>query len=499
MPTPATIAAQYAAETHPAAELSSVTSPGGHTELSATYDTVNDRVATLADAHGGTWAYTGPVSGSSSSAYGDAVLGSSPEDFWPLSDTAGPLAHDLVGGAATAANPRPAATYSNVTLGAAGPTGFPDGTSATFAGSGSQVTIPGGYFAGAGTAESAELWFKTTAAGGTLLSSGTGTGGEPLGAWLASGCLTASIGSAQFGGSSGFGACLGVTSTVNDGDWHQLVLAVGPVQTSTGLQGGTQSQTATVYLDGASAGTASLSLSGTPSSTGYTVSLGAGSHGSFTGSLADVSLYTRDLTSSEVSGHYHALADIVTAPSGNPFLGGGSSPAITLPTLNTQTITVTNPAGQHAKYVYAAGDLTRTVDVLGGAIYYGYDSASRATTITDPDGDTTYTTHDAHNNVTSTTTCAAVGTCQTAYTAYYENLSTPLDPRNDKPTDSRDARSSSPSDPAYEHRHGLHPHGHDRVGHQAADRGLPRGLQDELRLYRRDGSQPSAAGPSRPG
>ncbi len=59
-------------------------------------------------------------------------------------------------------------------------------------------------------------------------------------------------------------------------------------------------------------------------------------------------------------------------------------------------------------------------------------------------------TYDAHNNVTSTTTCAAVNNCQTSYASYYENLSNPLDPRNDKPTDSRDARSSSPTDPAYD-------------------------------------------------
>jgi RHS repeat-associated protein len=446
MPSPATVAAQYAAETHPAAELSSITSPGGRTELSATYDTVNDRVATLADAHGGTWAYTSPVSGSSSSAYGDALLGSSPEDFWPLSDTAGPLAHDMVGGAATAANPRPAATYANVTLGAAGPTGFPDGTAATFSGSGSQVSVPGGYFAGTST-ESAELWFKTTSAGGTLLSSGTGTGGEPLSAWLANGCLTAAVGSTQLSGGI-FGICTG-TNTVDDGNWHQLILTVGPVQTSTGFIGSTQSQTATLYVDGASAATASLTLPGTTSPAGYTAYLGTGSHGSFTGSLADVSLYTRQLTSSEVKSHYDALVVTVTPPSSITFLGGSSTP-ITLPTLNAQTITVTNPAGQHATYVYAAGDLLRTVDVLGGVTSYGYDSASRATTITDPDGDTTYTTHDAHNNVTSTTTCAAVNNCQTAYTSYYENLATPLDPRNDKPTDSRDARSSSPSDPAYD-------------------------------------------------
>ena len=148
LPSVGTVAAQYAAETHSAAELTTVTSPGGRTELSATYDTVNDRVATLTDANGGHLdlrrrrcrARRRPPTTA-------RCMGSSPEDFWPLNDTAGPLARDVVGSAATAAIPRPPATYSNVTLGAAGPTGFADGTAASFNGTNSQVSIPGGYFA----------------------------------------------------------------------------------------------------------------------------------------------------------------------------------------------------------------------------------------------------------------------------------------------------------------------------------------------------------------
>ena len=57
--------------------------------MAATYDTVNDRVASLTDAHGGTWDYSSPVNQSSSAGYDDAVLASAPEDFWPLNDTAG--------------------------------------------------------------------------------------------------------------------------------------------------------------------------------------------------------------------------------------------------------------------------------------------------------------------------------------------------------------------------------------------------------------------------
>ena len=444
LPSVGTVAAQYAAETHQAAELSSVTSPGGRTELSATYDTVNDRVATLTDAHGGTWAYGSPVPGSSSAAYGDAVLGSSPEDFWPLSDSSGPLAHDMVGGSATAASARPAATYANVTLGAAGPTGFPDGTAASFSGSGSQISVPGGYFAGNG-AESVELWFQTTTAGGTLLSTNTGTGGNPPTLWIDSGgCLNGSIGSTQLG--TFLGGCAPL-QRVNDGKWHQVILSLSPITTSNGLGSGTESQAAYLYLDGVQLYTAPITIPATLSSTGYVAYVGNGADGDFTGSIADVSIYTRELTSSEVSGHYTALHNQVSVSTTS---GHGQTTTIATPTLNTQTIAITDPVNKNADYTYATGNLVRTVDVLGGVTYYGYDSANRASTITNPDGDTTYTTHDAHNNVTSTTTCAAVNNCQTAYTSYYENLATPLDPRNDRPTDSRDARSSSPSDPAFD-------------------------------------------------
>ena len=325
-----------------------------------------------------------------------------------------------------------------MTLGAAGPTGFPDGTAASFNGTSSQVSIPGGYFAGNG-AESAELWFKTTGHG-TLLSSGSGSNGEPMSLWVPSGqsCLEGKIGSTTLNPPL-FGIC---TGTVNDGKWHQAALTLTPGATSSGHF----TQTATLYVDGAVLTTAQITAQATVSPAGYVATIGNGSTGAFNGSIADVSLYTGQLTPEQVTGDYDALTFQVGATTtGTPF-----PTQVTLPTLNTQTITVTDPLGKNAVYTYANGALIRSASVLGGVTSYGYDAATRAATITDPDGDTSYMTYDAHNNVTSTTTCAAVGNCQTSYASYYENLSSPLDPRNDKPTDSRDARSSSSSDPAYD-------------------------------------------------
>jgi RHS repeat-associated protein len=445
VPSVGTVAAQYAAETHQAAQLTTITSPGGRTEMSATYNTASDRVATLTDADGGNWGYGGPVPVSSAGGYVSAVMGSAPEDFWPLSDTAGPLAHDVVGGAANSASPRPPATYSGVTLGAAGPTGFADGTAAAFNGSNSQVTVPGGYFAGNG-AESAELWFKTTASG-TLLSSASGpSGGEPMGMYISAqgGCLVANVGSTVLN-SPVFGTCSILKE--NDGKWHQAVLTVSPAGTNPVLGG--FSQTVTLYVDGASEATATISKQASKSPTGYTADLGNGPNCDLNGSLADVSIYTGALSAATVKSHYGALQNQISVkiPNSNPL---APPQYLTTPTINGQTVTVTGPTGKNSVYLYAGGALAQVVSPLGGVTYYGYDEARRAATITDPDGDTSYLTYDAHNNVTSTTTCAAVNNCQTSYAGYYENPANPLDPRNDKQTDARDARSSSPTDPTYD-------------------------------------------------
>jgi RHS repeat-associated protein len=439
LPGAGTVEAQYAAETTPAAELTGITSPAGRTEMSATYDTVNDRVASLTDANGGTWDYSDPVNQPSSAGYDDAVLASAPEDFWPLNDTSGPQAHDMVGGAADAADPRPAATYANVTLGVTGPTGFADGTAASFGGSDSQITVPGGYFTAAGGAgESVELWF-TAAKAGTLLSAGSGTGGNPPALWVnSSGCVEGEIDGILLNPVT-------CRSVIGDGKWHQVDFTLSAVEAN--ATGTASQQAAALYVDGKVTAANDITPP-TASAAGYTADIGDGTDGDFDGSIADVSLYTTALTATDVTAHYDALANQVMVPA------PGSTPTdpiyLTTPTVNTQTITVTDPAGKTATYVYASGDLAKETDVLGGTTWYGYDDSNRATTVTNPDGYTTYTTHDAYNNVTSTTTCAAINDCQTSYTSYYEDLSDPLDLRNNKPTDERDARSSSPYDLTYD-------------------------------------------------
>jgi RHS repeat-associated protein len=434
VPGPDAIAAQHAAETTSAAELTTITSPAGRTMLSASYNTASDRVTSLTDAKGGTWTYTSPANTSTAGAYNSAVMADAPQDFWPLADTSGTQAGNLVGSAPTAANPRPPATYANVTLGHAGP--MPDASAAGFTGSSSQVSIPSQDFSTAGPV-SAEGWFKTSAGGQQFLLTGANSAvsGDPLVIALsgaAGTCLEAYLQDDPFHVAKQ-STCGTSSNYVNDGAWHQAVATLSPASAPSN---GKVTQTLTLYQDGQKVGSVQVSTSPT-ASPGTVTYIGRG----FTGSLADVSVYPSTLTSAQVAGHYSALASQqgTTDPNGNPFTP-----------VNTQTITVANPVGGTGKFVYATGALVETISPTGGISRYGYDAAMRADTITDQDGDTTYTVHDAHNNVTSTTTCAAVNNCQTTYTSYYENLSNALDPRNDKPTDSRDARSSSPYDPAYD-------------------------------------------------
>ncbi|MFE7589228.1 RHS repeat-associated core domain-containing protein [Kitasatospora sp. NPDC057512] len=85
-----------------------------------------------------------------------------------------------------------------------------------------------------------------------------------------------------------------------------------------------------------------------------------------------------------------------------------------------------------------------------GVRSYDYDADGFQSAVTDEVGHRITFGHDARGNVTSRTTCrTGPADCQTAYTSYYVNPDNPFDPRNDKPTDTRDARSANPGDNTY--------------------------------------------------
>ncbi|MFD1538824.1 DNA/RNA non-specific endonuclease [Nonomuraea guangzhouensis] len=76
---------------------------------------------------------------------------------------------------------------------------------------------------------------------------------------------------------------------------------------------------------------------------------------------------------------------------------------------------------------------------------FGYDDHGYLTTLTNENGQPVKLAYDKRGNITSRTTCRADKNCQTAYTAY-PAVTTPADPRNDRPTEYRDGRSTSATD-----------------------------------------------------
>ncbi|MFB9831444.1 LamG-like jellyroll fold domain-containing protein [Actinoallomurus acaciae] len=421
----------YAAGTHPANLLTSITRPSGKGYASVSYDPVTTRVTHVTDADGGTWNPAAPVVTGSSQVYRASVLGANPQDYWRLGDAAGALqaVNEVTG---------PTATYNNATLGTAGP--FADATAASFDGTSSYAQAPSGLIPGTGD-ESVSMWFKTTATNGVLFSAQK----DPLSAGTTTTAYTPMlyVGSSgklhgEFWYSTGSDNPITSSSSVADGNWHHVILASAA---------GTQS----MYLDGRLVG----SLTGTVNIAGQSnVYVGTGflggywpdeSHSGaagtptyFNGQISDVAYYHSQLSSQDAAAQWAAGQNST-----------GLAPM--------ETVAVTDPGGKTVKYQYDVLNgyrLIGRIDALGNKTAYGYDTAGFNHTITDPNGDVTTIGHDVRGNEVSKTTCQNQTTqaCSTSYFTYLpDDTSTQLTPgpKNDLMATSRDGRSASATDNTY--------------------------------------------------
>src|ERR1022692_2369109 len=418
-----------AAGTQPASLLTSITLPSGKAYAAISYDPLTATVTQVTDANGGVWKLAGPSVSGSSQVYRSAVMGAAPAGYWRLGEPAGATQ------AADEVNNGPG-SYANVTLGAAG--AFQDETAASFNGSSSSVALPSGLVSGKGN-QSVSLWFKTTTAGGVLFGSSASaiTSGTTPGNYVPELYIgTNGDLNAEFW--TGSPAPL-LTSPVNDGKWHDVVLAAG-----TGSQ--------SLYLDGKLVGTKSATVSGTGQPDVYVGagflggtwpnephSGGTGTASYFNGSIGDVAFYNAQLSGAQVTAEYGAAQNSV-----------GLAPMT--------TVKVTDPGTKIITDQYDPLNSNRmiaTVDALGHTTSYGYDTSGFLNTVTDPDGDVTTTGHDVRGNMVSQATCQnqAASACSTVYYTYYPNdtsaqLTTP-DPRNDMVLTVRDGRSSSATDNTY--------------------------------------------------
>ncbi|MFI9561460.1 polymorphic toxin-type HINT domain-containing protein [Nonomuraea endophytica] len=376
------------------------------------------------------------------SLYRSAVLDSDPMGYWRLNEASGTTAKDIGWGAGDA-------RYSAVALGKPGAlSGTPD-TSVQLTGI-AYVDLPGDVVQKAGEWATLETWFKTTAAGTLMRTSGPFVPAHKVMHVDAGGKLTASYEPA--------GSPIVSAAPVNDGNWHHAVLTVA---------GDTQ----TLYVDGQVQGT----LTEQVSNTDYVNNLELGG---ISGQVDEAAVYDRPLSEAEVQRHFAARAEAphkltsITLPSGRTWAAntydvstdrlkthtsqhGGiwtiSEPAINRST-GMSTVTVKDPANETITSVYDAWRgyrLVSTTDQLGKKTSYTYDTGGYLSKVVDPNNVTIQRTNDKRGNALTTTTCRAAGNCQTQRTQYHLNTGDQFDARNDRPIKVRDPRSASATDNTY--------------------------------------------------
>ncbi|MFV8127912.1 LamG-like jellyroll fold domain-containing protein [Streptomyces syringium] len=362
---------------------------------------------------------TGLVSGDGAH-YRGTVTADAPSGYWRLDESSGDKAHSKT--AVYAGD----GSYRKATLGATGAFGPGDNGAVTLSGDGS-VELPYGVM-GNTPAMSAELWFRTDKSSSVLLGMQNAELGKTPTDWNPS-LLVDGDGKLRgqlWHGGSGKPIISG--PKVTDNEWHHVVIT-----------GGVSSQS--LYLDGTKVG--SLNEPSKPETMAHTYLGGGYSSESwdgqkpgtryFTGQMDEAAFYPKELTEEQVAEHYRAMRH-----SGFSAL--------------TSTVSVTDPAGRTSSVSYDALRGQRPVtstDTEGGRTTYAYDSGGFLHTVTDPNGHIAVTGHDARGNTVSKTTCRDADSCWTSFTDYYLNDKDPLDPRNDKPTATRDARSTSARDDRY--------------------------------------------------
>ncbi|MEV4260224.1 RHS repeat-associated core domain-containing protein [Kribbella sp. NPDC049584] len=479
------------------------TQPVNGTPLTWTYEYSNDVLTKSCDAEQKCTTY-GSAQGSH---YRSAVLDSKPDGYFRMSDDG---SDDDATNEIDIARNDAFGTYANVQYNQSSPlAGVGDADkSVSFTGN-SWVSLPNGL-ATRSRDEAVEMWFKTS--GGTsqpLLGyqkerlGSTTTGGMPVLYVGADGKLRG-----QFW--HGSAAPMSSSALVNDNQWHHVVLSSMGTRQSLYLDGAAIGTITQSVVDHAQFVVNEIGSAVAAAPTAWP-SYGTQALTHFTGQIDEVALYSHPLTTRDVVAHYQQgrsaadqLSSITSAGGrttaeveynpasdrvqryvdenggawtvGTPqtVLGGGMLRA---PSLRTVHVTAPNNTDYAYEYDALNGALLRTGRPVGedtaqpptagttqnwdtGDGYairsYTHDKTGQLTKVTSEVGGEVSMTYDDRGNVTSTKTCRGsdangAGTdCHTAYTTYFANTAWPaLDPRWDKIWETRDGRSSGPTDNTY--------------------------------------------------
>ncbi|WP_245642446.1 LamG-like jellyroll fold domain-containing protein, partial [Nonomuraea candida] len=401
------------------------------------------------------------------SRYKGLILDAEPVGYWRLGDAQYEPAMNLGTGGGTG-------IYNNVTVGQPGAL---EGTGDTAAGfTKSTMMLPTNILDELGDQVTIEGWIKT-AQNGVIFSAGqfgyefgatepvlyVGTDGKLRG---------------QLGYVNGDYTPITSAGPVNDDRWHHVALTVAGDKQRLYLDGQqvgeltgtlTEEYRAEAYVGSGDRATSWRDVPGGQTATGAFA---------FKGTIDEFALYGKPLTGAEISAHHAARVKVgnklarTTLPSGRIWAENVYHPATDR--LQTHTdgnggawqlgdydiewvegvyeFELTDPRGEKMTYAYDSLRnlrLAYTIDQAGGKTTYEYDTGGFAVKQTDPNGNLSEQWHDKRGNAIKVKTCRKAGDCQFVYRSYYWNADEPLDPRNNRLTAVRDARSSDESDNTY--------------------------------------------------
>lgn len=308
---------------------------------------------------------------SSKSIYAGSLTSTAPAAYWRLGETSGTAANDVSGNAHSG-------TYTGgYTLGAVDALASDTNKAVTLNGTTGYVSA-GNLGVTQSPAFTEEVWVKTTsAANAWLISEGSTSSATP-----AAGLSTNTSGSkARFSIRDSASTTVGITgaSTINDGQWHDLV----------GVRDGTS---LSLYVDGVLDGT----TTGTVGSISLnTTTIGAirqpTTGGYLNGSLDEAAMYTSALSASEVESQYDAAASIyaglalTSSPSAYWRLGESSGTAAADASSSGATGSYTGGYTFGATGAIAADANNKAVTLNGstGYVNAGYQGVTQSSAFTE--------------------------------------------------------------------------------------------------------------------